>query len=725
MLNLMALAIGGGVIAAVALMRRRRAPLIAVPTPSRPAVDPKQPPPVTQRPALLERARTRFAQLDEQYQALIQTHLDPWLADRLRDRQMQVLARGGRRDLSPYEKQANRALALGVVALGLSAVAWLTALPLIPIVIAIGLYSVLPMFQEAYRIAVKERRLSVLHLSLGYGIGLWLSGYYLTGMMGLLFGALLWKVQLLTQVVTRHSLTHILGEQPYRVWVILEGVEVEIPFAELRVGDILVLDAGQLVPVDGVIVHGTATLDQHRLTGESQPAEKEVGDAVLAATLMLGGRIHVRVEKTGAETAAAQIGEILNRTVERHEARLADQFKSVEHTLVPTLAGGALGWIVAGPMTALAVVGCNYLLGTIPFQLLTLLNGLSLGSQRGILIKDGRALERLPAIDTLIFDKTGTLTLERPQVVQLHVCPGWDEEEVLRLAAAAEYRQTHPIAQAIREAAATHQLAVPLIDKAHYAIGSGLTVKLDGRQVRVGSQRFLEMEGLRLPAHLRMVQHASQGQGHSVVFVAVEETMVGAIELAATLRPETQAVVQWLQHQGFTLYILSGDQEAPTRKLAAELGMSGYFANTLPEQKAQRVKQLQHQGHRVCFIGDGINDAVALRQADVSISLRGATTVATDAAQVVLMEDHLEQIQVLLELARAHDRKLRTFARQAKGFSLAGAAGVLLLPPFKFRLVQMLGIVHLAIGVRAARRPLLDKAAEPGSVSQPRQRSSV
>lgn len=715
MLHFIALAIGGGVIAAVVQMRRRRVPLIAVLTPSRPAVDPKQPPPLTQRPGLFERARIRFAQLDEQYQALIQTHLDPWLANRLRDRQMQMLTRGGRRDLSPSEKHVNRTLIPGVIALGLSAVAALTALPLIPIVIAIGLCSGWPAFQEAYRIAVQERRFSILHVMLGYGIGLWFSGSYLVGVMGLLFGTLCWKIQLLTQTVTRHSLTHLLGEQPYRVWVILEGVEVEIPFAELRVGDILVLGAGQLVPVDGVIVHGTATLDQHRLTGESQPAEKGVGDAVLAATLMLGGRIHVRVEKTGAETAAARIGEILNRTVEDQEARLADQFKSVEHTVVPTLAGGALGWIVAGPMTALAVMGCNFLVGTVALRLLTLLNGLSLGSQRGILIKDGRALERLHAIDTIIFDKTGTLTLERPQVMQLHACSGWDEEEVLRLAAAAEHRQTHPIAQAILEAAATRQLAVPLIDEAHYALGSGLTVKLDGGQVLVGSQRFLEMEGLRLPAHLRMVQHASQGQGHSLVFVAVEETVVGAIELGATLRPETQAVVQWLQRRGFTLYILSGDQEAPTRKLAAQLGMSGYFANTLPEQKAERVKQLQQQGHRVCFVGDGINDAVALLQADVSISLRGATTIATDAAQVVLMEDHLEQLQVLLDLARAYNRNLWSTARRAKGFSLVGAAGVLLLPPFKFRLAEMLWVIHLAIGVGAARRPLLDKAAEPES----------
>ncbi len=724
MLNFVALAIGVGVIAALGQMRRRRAPRIAVRTASRPVVEPKPPPPLTQRPGLhepglLASARTCFARLDERYQAWIQTHLDPWLASRLRDRQMQALARGGRRHLSPYEKRVNRSLIPGLVALGLIGVEALTALPLTPIVVAIGLCSTWPALEEAYRIAVEERRFSIVHLLLGYMIALWFSGSYVVTVTGLVFGTLCSKVQLLTQVVTRHSLTHLFGEQPHRVWVILEGVEVEIPFAELRVGDILVLDAGQLVPVDGVIVHGTATLDQHRLTGESQPAEKGVGDAVLAATLLLGGRIRVRVEKTGAETAAARIGEILNRTVERQEARLADQFKGVEYTLIPTLAAGALGWIVSGPMSGLALMGCNFLVGTPGLQLLTLLNGLSLGAQRGILIKDGRALERLQGIDTILFDKTGTLTLERPQVVELHASPGFDEEEVLRLAAAAEHRQTHPIARAILEAAATRQLEVPLVDEAHYEIGSGLTVRLDGRQVRIGSQRFLEMEGLRLPAHLRMVQHKSQGQGHSLVFVAVEETLVGAIELGATLRPETRAVVQGLQRRGFTLYILSGDQESPTRKLAAELGMSGYFATTLPEQKAERVEQLQRQGHRVCFVGDGINDAVALLQADVSVSLRGATTIATDAAQVVLMEDHLEQLEVLLDLAGAYDRNLRTFARQAKGSSLAGAAGVLLLPQFKFRLVQFLWIIHSAIGLRVARRPLLDKAGEPGSASHP------
>lgn len=704
-------ALGSATIVAVKQRQRKRMPV----QPAAAAVGQQRSPETEKVSDLLENVRDGLVRLDRKYQELIQTHLDRRLVGHARETQMQAISHEGGRELSPNEKNVNRSLALGTVGLGLVGLGQVTALPVTPVVVAIGLYNFLPGLREAYRIAVDEHRLSIVHLLLGYGVGSWFSGQYAVGMVGLLAASLFWKTQLLTQVVTRHSLTHILGERPQKVWVVQEGIELEIPFDRLQVGDILVLDAGQTVPVDGVIVKGTAVLDQQRLTGESQPVEKEVGDRVLAATLMLGGRIRVRVEKTGAETAAAQIGEVLNRTVESHQVKLADQFRSMEYTLVPTLAGGALGWLIAGPATAFCIMGCNYLPGTIPLGMLTMLNGLDLASRRGILIKDGRALHRLPAVDTLVFDKTGTLTLERPEVVGIHVAFGWEENAVLRLAAAAEHKQSHPIAQAILAAARARRIEVPAIDEAYYEIGSGLTVKLDGRQIRVGSQRFMETAGLRVTGKLGKAGREGQEQGHSLVFVAVGKKVVGAIEFAAMLRPETRRVVQWLKGRDLKLYILSGDQEAPTRELAAQLGMNGYFANTLPEQKAERIKELQRQGHSVCFVGDGINDAVALRQADVSISLRGATTVATDAAQVVLMEDHLEQIRGVLELAESYNDNLRNFTWQAKGLTLAGVSGVLLLPQFKFRLVQMLYIAQAAVGVPTARRRLLDGTAESGA----------
>ena len=700
------LAMGG--IAAIALARRRPTPLIDYL--DMPALPPN-PPQTEPRQGKQEAICAHLAGLDDQYQAFVQIHLDPWLASSLRDQHMRALTQDHLRQLGELEKDLNRSLISSVAALGLIGAEALAGFSATPFIMAFGLFTSWPAVKEVYRIAVDERRLSILHLLTGYSVAQWFSGTYWAAITGMLVTTLGSKVQLLTRIVTRHSLSHLFGEQPAQVWVVVEGVEMQVPFEQLRIGDILVLDAGQPVPVDGVVVQGAATLDQHRLTGESQPVEKTVGDTVLAATVVLGGRIQVRVEKAGQETAAARIGEILNRTVDRQELRLADYFKDVEYTLMPMLAASAFGWLLRGPQTATALLGCNFLAGTVSLRLLPLLNGLSLAAERGILVKDGQALETLGEVNTFIFDKTGTLTLERQQVVQVHAVPGFGEADVLRIAAAAEHRQSHPIAHAIVEAAAARRLAVPRIDEAHYALGAGLTVKLDGSLVRVGSQRFLEAEGVALPPGLRTVLDAAQREGHALVFVAVDGAAVGSIELAAALRPEAQAVVEWLKSRGYALYILSGDQEAPTAKLAAELGMDGYFANTMPTEKARKVEELQAQGRRVCFVGDGINDAVALLQANVSISFRGGTTVASDAAQIVLMEDHLEQIQVLLELAAAYNGRVQGTVRRAKGFSLAAGAGVLLLPKRQFQIVPLLWVAQLAIGIASAGRPLLDDLA--------------
>ena len=700
------LAMGG--IAAIALARRRPTPLIDYL--DMPALPPN-PPQTEPRQGKQEAICAHLAGLDDQYQAFVQIHLDPWLASSLRDQHMRALTQDHLRQLGELEKDLNRSLISSVAALGLIGAEALAGFSATPFIMAFGLFTSWPAVKEVYRIAVEERRLSILHLITGYAVAQWFSGTYWAAITGMLVTTLGSKVQLLTRIVTRHSLSHLFGEQPAQVWVVVEGVEMQVPFEQLRIGDILVLDAGQPVPVDGVVVQGAATLDQHRLTGESQPVEKTVGDTVLAATVVLGGRIQVRVEKAGQETAAARIGEILNRTVDRQELRLADYFKDVEYTLMPMLAASAFGWLLRGPQTATALLGCNFLAGTVSLRLLPLLNGLSLAAERGILVKDGQALETLGEVNTFIFDKTGTLTLERQQVVQVHAVPGFGEADVLRIAAAAEHRQSHPIAHAIVEAAAARRLAVPRIDEAHYALGAGLTVKLDGSLVRVGSQRFLEAEGVALPPGLRTVLDAAQREGHALVFVAVDGAAVGGIELAAALRPEAQAVVEWLKSRGYALYILSGDQEAPTAKLAAELGMDGYFANTMPTEKARKVEELQAQGRRVCFVGDGINDAVALLQANVSISFRGGTTVASDAAQIVLMEDHLEQIQVLLELAAAYNGRVQGTVRRAKGFSLAAGAGVLLLPKRQFQIVPLLWVAQLAIGIASAGRPLLDDLA--------------
>ncbi|CAK0765316.1 conserved membrane hypothetical protein [Gammaproteobacteria bacterium] len=647
-----------------------------------------------------------LARMDERYQTLVERHLDPLLMVGKRSQQLKALSKGRERVLSSAEREANHALIFGVGALGLLSVGSLTGWPLMPLVLALGIFSTWPLIREAWRIAVHERRLSIMHLLLAYLAGLWLGGYYLIGVVGLIIGSLGQKIERLTQIVVRHGLTQLFGEQPTRVYVLCDGVELEIPFVDLKRGDILVLDAGQAVPIDGVIVGGVATFDQQRLTGESQPVDKGVGDSVLAGTLVIGGRVQVRVDQTGNETKAAQIAEMLNRTVDQQEVRIADKFRQLEWTRVPMLAGGAFGWLVGGPTMAVAIIGCNFLVSLIPLRLLTLMNGLQAGVERGILIKDGRALERLPEIDTVVFDKTGTLTLEQPEVIQIHAGAGATEAEVLRLAAAVEQRQTHPIARAILDAATVQGLAIPMADTTHYALGLGLMAQIEGRRIRLGSERFLAGNGLVLPETFTTAQVNAHDAGHALVFVAVEEEILGAIELAARVRPEADEVIRWLKGRGLQLYILSGDHEAPTARLAARLGMHGYFADTLPEQKADKIQALQAQGRRVCFIGDGINDAIALRQADASVSLRGATTVATDAAQVVLMDDHLSQLPLLWALAQGMQRNLDGNTRIATRFSLLAAGGVLLLP-FKFWIVELGWFSQSINGIRKAVQPIL------------------
>jgi Cu2+-exporting ATPase len=294
-------------------------------------------------------------------------------------------------------------------------------------------------------------------------------------------------------------------------------------------------------------------------------------------------------------------------------------------------------------------------------------------TRHGILVKDGRSLELLHTIDTVVFDKTGTLTLEQPEVAQVHVCGDFSADDVLLYATAAEHRQSHPIAQAILAAAQARDLPWPNSDETRYEVGYGVQVRVDGHLVRVGSERFMAHEGLALPPALVAVQQRCAAVGHSLVFVAVDGALAGALELQPTPHPEAQAVITELQQQGLTLYILSGDQAEPTRHLAERLGIEHYFANVLPTEKARFVEQLQQQGRAVCFVGDGINDAIALKRANVSISLRGATTIATDTAQIVLMEQSLRQLPLLFDLAHRLEGNLLT------SFGLSVGTGVVIL----------------------------------------------
>ena len=438
-----------------------------------------------------------------------------------------------------------------------------------------------------------------------------------------------------------------------------------MPLDRLEKGDIVVVKTGEVVPVDGIIVDGLAMIDQHALTGESTSVEKGVGDRVFASTVMVAGKVRVVVEKSGSETATAKIAQILNDTA---GYKLASQHKGEEladKAVIPTLAVGAVAGATIGSHGAVAALNSDLGTGIRMAAPLAMLSTLALCAQKGVLVKDGRALDLLCTVDTVLFDKTGTLTCERPEVGRIIAADGFKPLEILRFAAAAERKFHHPIALAILQKAQERGLRLPSTDETQYKVGYGITVGIsDGgryvRRVRVGSRRFMEMEGVPLTREVEAALDEVHREGHTMAMIAVDDELGGAIELRALIRPGVRGIVHRLRARGIRqIAIISGDHEAPTRKLAEELGMDRYFAQVLPADKADYVEKLQKEGRKVCFVGDGFNDAIALKKADVSISLRGATSIATDTAHVVFMEQGLEKLCELRDIARDLERNVR------------------------------------------------------------------
>ncbi len=652
-----------------------------------------------------------YAGVHEAYETFKRDYLTSRATGRVRAQHLQEMSSPDQTAArQAVEKKANQNLAISLGSLGVAVSGVLAFPPLAFLAAPAIIYTMTPVYTKTYHM-LKHGKIGVDLLSAITIAGVLIMQYFVVGSILTVVYCLSNKLLLTVQNDSRKSLIDVFRQQPRRVWIVVDGLEHEIPFHQLQVGDIVVVDAGTIIPADGVITEGMASIDQHILTGEAQPAEKGVGDIVFASTVVLSGKISFEVSQAGEETTAAKIGTILNNTADFKSATQLRAQSMADRTAVPTLITSALAIPFVGPYGALAILNSHfkYRLGIV--APISIMNFLNLASQSGILIKDGRTLDLLNQVDTIVFDKTGTLTKEQPSVEHIYTCEDYEEDAVLTLAAAAEYKQTHPIAKAILQEAAEHQLTLPAIAEADYKVGYGLTVVIDHQTVQVGSARFMELTGLEIPRILHDAQVACFAQGHSLVMVAVDHRLIGAIALRPTLRPEVYTLIAQLRRrpQITSMYIISGDHETPTHKLAQELGIEHYFANALPEHKAALIEQLQNEGKFLCYIGDGINDAIALKKSQVSISLRGASTVATDTAQIVLMDGNLHQVADLFDLAGEFAGNMRT------GFlclcipTLIGIGGVLFLS-FGLLHTMVLTSVGLGSGVLNAMVPMLKRS---------------
>ncbi|MEN8649457.1 heavy metal translocating P-type ATPase [Streptomyces sp. 21So2-11] len=446
------------------------------------------------------------------------------------------------------------------------------------------------------------------------------------------------------------------------VTVLREGREVRVPIDQLAVGAEFVVRPGEKVATDGVVVEGSSAVDESLLTGESLPVEVGPGDAVTGATVNAGGRLVVRASRVGADTKLAQIARLVEaaQTGKAAVQRLADRISAVFVPIVILLAVGTLAtWLLLGhpapvaltAAVAVLIIACPCALGlATPTALMV---GTGRGAQLGLLIRGPEVLEFTRRIDTIVLDKTGTVTEGRMRLAEMVASEGETREEILRLAGAVEHASEHPIAKAIADAADEEQGGLASVTGFANHAGRGVTGTVDGRQVMAGRASWLtDQWGLEIPPTLVRAQQQAEESGRTVVFAAWEEKVRAALVVADTVKATSAEAVAQFKALGLTPVLLTGDNEAAACHVAAEVGIDTVIAEVNPEDKVAEIKRLQGQGKVVAMVGDGINDAAALAQADLGLAMGTGTDAAIAAADLTLVKGDLRGAADAIRLAR-------------------------------------------------------------------------
>ena len=452
---------------------------------------------------------------------------------------------------------------------------------------------------------------------------------------------------------------------PPMATVARDGREVEIPTSEVQAGETVVIRPGNKIPVDGEVIDGSSLVDESMLTGESMPVQKGPGDEVIGATINKSGSFRYRATKVGADTALAQIVKLVQEAQNsKAPAQLLADRASQWLVLIAIVIGLAtfavwFWWIGSPLLFALTltitvfVIACPDALGlATPMAVMV---GTGLGAMNGILFKNAGALEDATKLDVIVFDKTGTLTMGEPRVVEIVPAEARSAEDVLRAAAAVDRGSDHPLALAIIRRA--EGIEVPEARGFLNLEGRGARAEVEAAPVLLGNRRLMDEEGVAL-AGLDRDAERLKGEGRTVVHVAQGGRMLGLIAIADAPRPSAKATVAKLRERGVEVAMLTGDNEGTARRIAAQLGIDIVLADVLPGQKAEKIKELQAQGKRVGMVGDGVNDAPALTQADVGFAIGAGTDVAMESADVVLMKSDPFDVVGAIELSRATLRKM-------------------------------------------------------------------
>ena len=466
---------------------------------------------------------------------------------------------------------------------------------------------------------------------------------------------------------TSDAINKLLNLAPKKATVVRGGTEVVIPAEDVEKGDLLIVKAGESIPVDGVLLEGAGSVDESAITGESIPVDKQPGDKVIGATINRSGYFRMRADKVGDETALAQIIRLVDEATSSKApiAKLADRVAGV---FVPIVIGIALlsmvVWLLCGATFEFAltiavsvlVVSCPCALGlATPTAIMV---GTGRGAANGILIKSAEALETAHSVNVVVLDKTGTITQGKPAVTDLVCADGVAEQRLLQVAGSLERMSEHPLAQAIVAQAQALQTEFLPVEQFTQIPGQGLRGAIGGQACLAGNRKLLEAAGLSDPA-LEALQDELADQGKTPLFFAQGGQLLGAIAVADVVKPTSKAAVRELQSMGIEVVMLTGDHRRTAEAIRQQVGVDRVVAEVLPEDKEQEIRRLQQGGQKVAMVGDGINDAPALARADVGIAIGAGTDVAMESADIVLMKNDLLDVAGAIELSKATIRNIK------------------------------------------------------------------
>lgn len=496
------------------------------------------------------------------------------------------------------------------------------------------------------------------------------------------------SLEAVTKGKTSEAIKKLMGLAPKTAIVIQDGKEVEVPIDEVEPGDVILVKPGEKIPVDGEVLDGHTAIDESMLTGESIPVDKKAGDMVYAASINTNGMIRFRAAKVGGDTALAQIIRLVENA-QSSKAPIAKMADIVSGYFVPIVVAVAVlafaGWLLGGRSLGFAltifisvlVIACPCALGlATPTAIMV---GTGRGAEYGILFKSGEALETAHRIDTVVFDKTGTITEGKPEVTDIITAGGMERERLLQIAASAEKGSEHPLGAAIVRRAEKENLVFLKVEKFEAVPGHGIEVEIDGMSVLVGNRKLMDDRGIPLGG-LESRSDRLADDGKTPMYVAVNGGISGIIAVADIVKESSARAIKKLRSMGIEVAMITGDNRKTAGAIAGQVGINRVLSEVLPQDKADEVGKLQTEGRKVAMVGDGINDAPALVQADIGIAIGSGTDVAMESADIVLMKNDLLDVSAAIRLSKRTIRIIKENLFWAFGYNVAGipiAAGVL------------------------------------------------